>query len=435
MLRLIVILAGVLIPAGLSFAQNTTSGLLVHFPLDEVSSADSPRELVSGRTGNTDLYQQSTRLNPGFQFNGGQIVAFNDNNSLNNLTQLTVSAWVKPTAFNGSFGMQSIAAKSFGGPRPIAWQMILNNGVPGLRCNAVGAGGTPLDPELSAGRSLTTGVWQHVAVTSGGAAVKFYINGAEVKSIAQTVTFGGSWGLLYLGTGDGGGNYGLNGGLYDLRVYNRALSAADLAPLAAAKPQLRIPATYTGLWSGSVSLTEVKETATGNWAPAPAFSQQVLMHVDSNGVMRMLSEATVMRTRTAQPQQIVVTQPGLLAGFDGVTQRGGRLIGQRFSSATSNVPQAGIELEEGGLGYTASWSLSGNDPVNPFRHKYHPDLGSGRALSRTSSFSFAAGESPSDNVLAGTFMESFTGLHKTTLEARGPVTFTRVSTSGKLNQP
>lgn len=418
--------------AGPLLAQDITTGLLVHLPLDEINPQDDPRELVSGGKGTSDLYWPHTRLNPGFKFDGSQMVAFNDSGKLNGLNRLTVSTWVKPIAFGNT---QSIAAKSFGGSRPIAWQLLLQNGVPSLRCNAVGAVGTPGDSTFSAGGSLTPGVWQHLAVTSNGMQVKFYVNGVETGSTSQSITFGSSWGYLYLGTGEGGGNYGLNGALYDMRIYNRALSAADLAPLAATKPQLRIATTFTGLWSGSATLNEVKEATTGSWSPAPAFSQQVLLHVDSNGGMRLLSEATLMRTRAAPPVQVVVTQPSLLGNFDGITLRGGRLIGQRFSSATCNAPQAGLAIEEGGLGYQAVWSMNGNDPINPFRHKYHPDLGSGRALTRTVGFSFAAGESPSDNTLTGTFSESIAGLHKTTLEARGPIIFTRVSTAGKLNQP
>ena len=84
-----------------------------------------------------------------------------------------------------------------------------------------------------------------------------------------------------------------------------------------------------------------------------------------------------MKTRVTppvQPVQVIVTQPGLLANFDGITPRGSRMTGQRFSSSTFPVPAAGQILADGTGGWlTGSWTMDANAPGNPFRHKYHPD--------------------------------------------------------------
>ena len=109
------------------------------------------------------------------------------------------------------------------------------------------------------------------------------------------------------------------------------------------------------------------------------------------------------------------------------------MVGQRFSSAT--IPMAGESalLSQSGETLSADISLAPADPLNPFRHKYHPDLKNGYDIGRTLSFTVPAGDSPVDNEFTGAFSETITGLHKDSLEARGSVTFIRVSTSGQLN--
>lgn len=218
-----------------------------------------------------------------------------------------------------------------------------------------------------------------------------------------------------------------------------AISGAD-ARFAPGPPAMG--ASYAGLWLGQASLNEVKETATGTWSAAPAFAETVLLHVDSDGKAVLLKEATLMQTRPpAALAPVIVSQTALLANFDGITPRGGRRVGQRFSTATMPLPADSVPLTVSGPSaaspamLSAAFNLPAAHPLNPFRHKYHPDLANGRVLGRSVLLSLPGTDSPSDHTITGTLNESITGLHKSTLEARGPITFTRVSTSGKLNQP
>jgi hypothetical protein len=90
-------------------------------------------------------------------------------------------------------------------------------------------------PDLSAGTTLPLGTWKHVAVTvSGGSSVKFYVDGALVSSGTWT---GGTLATNMSNKGFSVGNTtnGCADGavIDDVRVYSRALSAADVSELAA----------------------------------------------------------------------------------------------------------------------------------------------------------------------------------------------------------
>lgn len=198
-----------------------------------------------------------------------------------------------------------------------------------------------------------------------------------------------------------------------------------------------------GLWVGDITLNQVNEVharQTTGATPTPAakpFSMRVLLHVSASGQVKLLKEAVLMRTRDASPAPVIVTQSNLIPNFDGITVRGGQLIGQRFS--TVSFPMSGDVLAltgtlGAGTSTTATLTLAANDPVNPFRHKYHPDLANaGRAVGRALSIAITAGESPADHVLNGTWTETLTGLHTSAITVTGSLVLNRVSTVGQLN--
>ena len=73
--------------------------------------------------------------------------------------------------------------------------------------------------------------WMHVAATYDGAAIRLYMNGVLESSLAADITLAPNDVPLSMGAqGDGGGRY--KGTLDDVRVYNRALSAAEIWVLA-----------------------------------------------------------------------------------------------------------------------------------------------------------------------------------------------------------
>ncbi len=77
--------------------------------------------------------------------------------------------------------------------------------------------------------TVTDGAWQHVAVTYNGTSAIFYIDGIPEENPGFSVSYGGG-GDYVIGTSGGGDSY-FNGTMDDLRVYDRALPASEIAQL------------------------------------------------------------------------------------------------------------------------------------------------------------------------------------------------------------
>jgi hypothetical protein len=133
--------------------------------------------------------------------------------------QLTVSFWLRATTSSSTTDPR-IVAKAYD------WDVKLNGG----KYLQFSAGGKYA--MLSSRFPLST--WTHVTFTFSGGSVKAYVNGQPAKFQANTFTTGitlpnNKFGL-YFGT-DSSVTAFMAGALSDVRIYNRALSAADVAAL------------------------------------------------------------------------------------------------------------------------------------------------------------------------------------------------------------
>lgn len=110
---------------------------------------------------------------------------------------------------------------------------------------------------LSAG-SIGVNVWHHIAVTYDGTQVRFYIDGVfDGNEIPVELVFGRATQPLFIGADFPDDNQYFDGRVDDIRVYNRALSAAEVATLAAfpnEPPTLDLPADQTSVAGERVSL-------------------------------------------------------------------------------------------------------------------------------------------------------------------------------------
>lgn len=76
--------------------------------------------------------------------------------------------------------------------------------------------------------SLTVGTWNHVAFVATGNGFEIYHNGVlDSGALAQSAH---SWNFAYIGSSTGGKEY-FDGKISDISVYNRALSAFEIAQL------------------------------------------------------------------------------------------------------------------------------------------------------------------------------------------------------------
>ena len=74
---------------------------------------------------------------------------------------------------------------------------------------------------------LAVNTWTHLAATFDGATVRLYVNGVQVASQAQTAPLATTSGTLQIG-GDSYPNEYFAGRIDEVRIYNRALSAAEI---------------------------------------------------------------------------------------------------------------------------------------------------------------------------------------------------------------
>ncbi len=135
----------------------------------------------------------------------------------------TIEAWVKraSTSLTTELGFGGVMFAGGSGSYGLA---LLDDGT--LSVSQVG-----VDKVGSTGR-ITDTQWHHVAVTKAGPDVRFYIDGAAAGSAGydRTFTFGTPFAIGSLGVTIGQ-NYTFLGSIDELGLYNRPLSAAEIASI------------------------------------------------------------------------------------------------------------------------------------------------------------------------------------------------------------
>ena len=99
---------------------------------------------------------------------------------------------------------------------------------------AITTGGAGAEQRINAPTALPTGAWTHLAVTQTGNLGVLYVNGAEVaRNSGLTVRPAdlGNTGQNWIGRSQYSGDPYLDGAVDGLRLYGRALTAADVADL------------------------------------------------------------------------------------------------------------------------------------------------------------------------------------------------------------
>jgi hypothetical protein len=200
------------VPAGLVLALgfDETTGTAV-----TDGSGQGNHGTISGATRTT-----AGRYGAALSFDGiNDWVTVADAASLDLTNQLTVEAWVFPTALNS---WETVVLKEAPGElvyalygdndarRPGAWVR-----VGGVSTSAVGPAALPLN------------AWTHLAMTYDGAQVRLFVNGALVRSVARTGSMSNSTGPLRIG-GNAVWTEFFNGTIDEVRIYNRALTASEI---------------------------------------------------------------------------------------------------------------------------------------------------------------------------------------------------------------
>jgi hypothetical protein len=146
-------------------------------------------------------------------------VTIADAHDLDLTNRMTLEAWVRAASLSGwnTVVMKEAAGKlvyalyaNDNAPRPAVTMAIA-----GIDRSATGASAVPLN------------AWTHLAATYDGTTLRLYVNGVEALSRAQTGNMTASTNPLRIG-GNGVWNEYFNGLVDDVRIYDRALTAAEI---------------------------------------------------------------------------------------------------------------------------------------------------------------------------------------------------------------
>ncbi len=200
------------------------NGLVAAYGFEEATGTQTTID-ASG-SGNLGTISGATRITTtqfgkALSFNGtNNWVTINDSASVDLTTGMTLEAWVYPTSLNG---WKTVLMKEQTG---FASYWLYANDDASRPANVVNVGGTLR--QLSAGSHLPTNTWTHLAATYDGSTQKLYVNGVLVGSRSQTGAIALSSGALRIGGNSLWGEY-FTGYIDEVRIYNRALSQAEIA--------------------------------------------------------------------------------------------------------------------------------------------------------------------------------------------------------------
>lgn len=237
------------------------------------------------------------------------------------------------------------------------------------------------------------------------------------------------------------------------------------------------PHPRAGLWIGTAAIDKVNQPSSipspaSPMATASPFQFRLILHVDDSGKVQLLQKVLQMfkagtsKTDPDDPTQKIVDQPGrlvlvtddaLIPRFSGATLRDGQPVARRISSPVFAFSKP-VPLSGGGsfgVGkLTCEVGIDYDSPLNPFKHRYHPDHDNmddrfelkvpegteSFTVKRQLEFEFTTQDPDQlavagwgDNQLGGTYRETIVGLHSKTLFASGTFRLTQASRIGVLN--
>jgi len=139
---------------------------------------------------------------------------------------MTLEAWVNPKQSN------QLENRYYqeNGANNLAYSLSANNNTTGTAnqrpVGRISIGSTTRT--VTGTSKLPLNAWTHLATTYDGATVRLYVNGLQVASAAQTGSIATTTNLLQIGGSPALGAQYFSGRIDEVRIYNRALSAAEI---------------------------------------------------------------------------------------------------------------------------------------------------------------------------------------------------------------
>ena len=199
-----------------------TSGLVGAWGFNETTGTTVADVSGNANTGTVTGATRSTagRFGGALSFDGvNDSVLVADANSLDLRTSMTLSAWVRPTTGGG---WRTVLLKEQPGQLVYALYSSTDNNRPSAHVYTTG------DMALGGPSVLPANTWSHLAMTWDGLTSRLYVNGTQVASGALAGTAALSASPLRIGGNSVWGEW-FAGLIDEVRIYNRALSGAEIA--------------------------------------------------------------------------------------------------------------------------------------------------------------------------------------------------------------
>lgn len=214
---------------------DLANGLVGHWTLDDTTGTNVVAAVGADGTfaGAANVNPQPGAVGGALNFDGfGDIVTVPNSASLEGFTELTVSAWILPTALPQS-NWSRIVSKSNGTTGDDYAIMVNGSNQFNMRVT------TASSVNGNTTSTLPLNTWTHVTGIWTGSNIDVYLNGVEESSAAFALSgaIQQSGAELAIGShADGPTNRNFTGLIDDVRIYNRALTADELLTLAEKPP-------------------------------------------------------------------------------------------------------------------------------------------------------------------------------------------------------
>jgi glucose/arabinose dehydrogenase len=214
--------AGVTVTVANSWA--VPAGLVAAYTFAEGTGTTTVDVSGNGNTGTLaggTAWAPVGRFGKALSFDGvNDLVSVADAAALDLTAGMTIEAWVNPAALSG---WRTVAFKA--APGGLAYALYAHDDAP-RPAGTVNTGGA-LDVSAPGTAALPLNSWTHLAVTFGGGTLRLYVNGVQVGTQAATGNLRTTANALTIG-GNGVWSEWFGGLIDEVRVYNRALSQAEI---------------------------------------------------------------------------------------------------------------------------------------------------------------------------------------------------------------
>jgi hypothetical protein len=201
-----------------------STGLVLALGFDEAGGATAVDSSPTGGNGTiTGAVRVPGRVGSALSFNGvGDLVTVPNAAALNLTSTMTLEAWIQPTALTG---WHTVLLKE--GAGTMAYEMYANNDVSRPAAYFTTPGGAIR--AVTGTAVMPSNAWTHLAMAYDGAAMRLYVNGVLVRSVARTGAILVTDGPLHIGGNEVWGGEFFQGLIDEVRIYNRALTQAEIA--------------------------------------------------------------------------------------------------------------------------------------------------------------------------------------------------------------